>query len=247
MTTLTGMSAVSAEGLTKRYGARRGVQDVSFTVGAGQVCALLGRNGAGKTTTMRLLVGLSRSDRGHARLLGQPVSLAAGVLARVGVMIDGPGFVPHLSGLSNLKLLWRSAGRDWPPPALERSLALAGLGQAIDRKVKSYSMGMRQRLMLVQALMGAPDVVVMDEPGNGLDPAELRALREHLAAMAGAGAAILISSHLLAEVELLASHVVVLDDGAVRASGSLDELTAGQAGRLEDVFLDLTGSGDVSR
>jgi ABC-type transport system involved in cytochrome bd biosynthesis fused ATPase/permease subunit len=134
MTTVTGLSAVSAEGLTKRYGAPRGVEDVSFTVSAGQVCALLGRNGAGKTTTMRLLVGLSRSDRGRAWLLGEPVALAAGVLARVGVMIDGPGFVPHLSGLSNLRLLWRTAGRDCPPAALERSLALAGLGPAIKKR-----------------------------------------------------------------------------------------------------------------
>jgi ABC-type multidrug transport system ATPase subunit len=155
MTTVTEIPAVSAEGLSKRYGSHRGVQDVSFTVGAGEVCALLGRNGAGKTTTMRLLVGLSGSDRGSARLLGQPVGLAAGVLARVGVMIDGPGFVPHLSGLSNLKLVWRAAGREWPPPALEQSLALAGLEPAIDRRVKTYSMGMRQRLMLAQALMGA--------------------------------------------------------------------------------------------
>ncbi len=247
MTTATEMSAVSAEALTKRYGSRRGVQDVSFVVGAGEVCALLGRNGAGKTTTMRLLVGLSRADRGRACLLGQPVALAAGVLARVGVMIDGPGFVPHLSGLSNLRLLWRAAGRTWPPPALESSLELAGLGVAIDRKVKSYSMGMRQRLMLVQALMSSPDVLVLDEPANGLDPAEVRALREHLAAMATAGAAILISSHLLAEVELLASHVVLLDDGAVRASGRLDELTAGAEERLEDVFMQMTRSGDVAR
>lgn len=155
--------------------------------------------------------------------------------------------MPHLSGLSNLKLMWRAAGRQWPPPALEPSLALAALGPAVERRVKTYSMGMRQRLMLIQALMGAPDVLVLDEPANGLDPAEVRALREHLAAMAAGGAAILISSHLLAEVELLASHVVVLDGGAVRASGRLDELTAGARGRLEDVFLDLIGSGDVAR
>ncbi len=247
MTTVIERSAVSAEGLTKRYGARRGVHDVSFTVGAGEICALLGRNGAGKTTTMRMLVGLARCDSGSATLLDRPVALAASVLARVGVLIDGPGFVPHLSGRSNLKLLWRASGRAWPTPALERSLALAGLGAAIDRKVKSYSMGMCQRLMLAQALMGAPEVLVLDEPANGLDPAEVRALREHLTAIAADGAAILISSHLLSEVELLASHVVVIDDGMVRAAGRLDELTAGGGTRLEDVFLDLTGSGDVAR
>ncbi len=217
-------SAVSAERLTKRYGRRRGVQDVSFTVEPEQVCALLGPNGAGKTTTMRMLVGLSRADSGCARLLGRPSRLAADVLASVGVLIDGPAFVPHLSGWRNLELLWRAGGRAWPPPALEASLALAGLGSALHRRVKSYSMGMRQRLTLAQALMGAPQVLVLDEPANGLDPGEVRALREHLAALAENGAAVLISSHLLAEVELLASHVVVLDDGKVLTSGALDRL-----------------------
>jgi ABC-2 type transport system ATP-binding protein len=224
---------VSADGLTKRYGSHRGVHDVSFTVNLGEICALLGRNGAGKTTTLRMLVGLSRCDRGHARLLGQSVGLAAGVLTQVGVVIDGPAFVPHLSGMRNLKLLWRAGGRAWPPPALDAGIGLAGLGSAIDRKVKSYSSGMRQRLMLAQALMGAPRVLVLDEPANGLDPDEVRALRTHLTTMAADGVAVVISSHLLAEVELLASHLVVLDEGAVQASGPLDQLLSGDIYEVE--------------
>ena len=216
--------AVAADGLTKRYGKRRGVDDVSFAVRPGEICALLGPNGAGKTTTMRMLVGLSRPDHGSARLLGQPIRLAAGVLARVGVVIDGPAFVPHLSGWRNLRLLWRAGGRSWPPPALAQSLELAGLGAAIDRRVKSYSMGMRQRLTLAQALMGDPDVLVLDEPANSLDPGEVRALREHLARRAENGAAVLISSHLLAEVELLATNAIVIDHGAIVADGPLSEL-----------------------
>jgi len=252
-----GTPAVAADGLTKHYGGRRGVDDVTFGVGRGEICALLGRNGAGKTTTMRMLVGLSRPDRGSARLLGEPSRPAAGVLARVGVLIDGPAFVPHLSGWRNLRLLWRAGGRDWPPPALEESLALAGLGGMIDRKVKSYSMGMRQRLALAQALMGRPDVLVLDEPVNGLDPGEVRAVREYLLARSADGAAILISSHLLAEVELLASHAVVVDHGSVVANGRLDQLLeeeacdpdAGLPGaraprRLEDVFLALVAEAD---
>jgi ABC-type multidrug transport system ATPase subunit len=216
--------AVQAEELTKRYGRRRGVDGVGFTVERGQICALLGPNGAGKTTTMRLLVGLCRADRGAARLLGAPSRLAAEVLARVGVLIDGPAFVPHLSGRRNLELLWRAGRRSWPPPALEAGLRLAGLGDALDRKVKSYSMGMRQRLMLAQALMGRPDVLVLDEPANGLDPGEVRALREHLSGLAADGVAVLISSHLLAEVELLSTHVVVMNEGAVVAAGRLEDL-----------------------
>jgi ABC-type multidrug transport system ATPase subunit len=146
------------------------------------------------------------------------------VLARVGVAIDGPGFVPHLSGRRNLELAWRAAGRGWPPPALKSSLDLAALGEALDRKVKGYSMGMRQRLMLAQALMGDPEVLILDEPANGLDPGEVRTFREHLSRLATGGAAILISSHLLAEIELLATHCMVMNEGAVITAGRLEDL-----------------------
>ncbi len=220
---------VVASGLTKRYGKQRGVQDVSFAVDAGEICGLLGPNSAGKTTTIRMLVGLSRPDFGAAKLLGQSTRLGADVLKRVGVLIDGPGLVPHLTGRRNLELLCIASGQTWPPPALESGLELAGLGAALDRKVKGYSMGMRQRLMLAQALMGGPEVLILDEPANGLDPGELRALREYLVGLARDGVAVLISSHLLAEVEALASHVVVMAEGSVVASGRLDELLAGGA------------------
>ncbi|HKD88316.1 MAG TPA: ABC transporter ATP-binding protein [Streptosporangiaceae bacterium] len=216
--------AVAAHGLSKSYGRRRAIKGVSFAVERGQICGLLGPNGAGKTTTMRVLVGLSRPDAGAARLLGEQSRLAAGVLARVGVAIDGPAFVPHLSGRRNLELAWRAGSRRWPPPALNGSLELAGLGAAVDQKVKGYSMGMRQRLMLAQALMGAPEVLILDEPANGLDPGEVRTLREHLRRLAAGGAAILISSHLLAEIELLATHCVVMNEGAVITAGSLEDL-----------------------
>ena len=222
---MTDTVALTACGLTKSYGHRRGIEQVTFEVEHGQICGLLGPNGAGKTTTMRVLVGLSRPDGGAARLLGEPSRLAAGVLARVGVAIDGPAFVPHLSGRRNLELAWRAGGRTWPPPALEESLELAGLGEALDtKKVKSYSMGMRQRLMLAQALMGGPEVLILDEPANGLDPGEVRTLREHLRRLAERGAAILISSHVLAEIELLATHVVVMNAGAVVTAGRLEDL-----------------------
>ena len=123
-------AAVAAHGLTKSYRGRRAIEGVTFEVERGQICGLLA-HGAGKTTTMRVLVGLSRPDGGAASLLGEPSRLAAGVLARVGVAIDGPAFVPHLSGLRNLELAWKAGGRRWPPPALEESLELAGLGRAL--------------------------------------------------------------------------------------------------------------------
>ncbi len=216
--------AVAAHGLSKSYGRHRAIEDVSFNVERGQICGLLGPNGAGKTTTMRVLVGLSRPYHGTAQLLGEPSRLAAGVLARVGVAIDGPAFVPHLSGRRNLELAWRAGKRRWPPPALRPSLELAGLGDALDRKVKGYSTGMRQRLMLAQALMGDPEVLILDEPANGLDPGEVRTLRECLRRLTAGGAAVLISSHLLAEIELLATHCVVMNEGAVITAGRLEEL-----------------------
>lgn len=221
-------AVIGASGLSKRYGRRQAVRGLGFAVGAGQVCALLGPNGAGKTSTIRMLVGLSRPDEGEARILGEPVRLGAPVLRRVGVLIDGPAFVPHLSGTANLRLLWAATGREWPPPALDDALDLAGLGAAVNRKVRGYSMGMKQRLMLAQALMRAPDVLILDEPANGLDPAEVRALRERLGELARGGAAVLVSSHQLAEVQQLATHAVVMNRGRLVASGALDELLGGE-------------------
>ncbi len=220
---------ICARGLSKRYGRRQAVTGLGFTVESGQICALLGPNGAGKTSTMRMLVGLSTPGEGSARILGEPVGLGAGVLRRVGVLIDGPAFVPHLTGTANLKLLWSATRRTWPPPALDDALDLAGLGPAIDRKVKGYSMGMKQRLMLAQALMRAPEVLILDEPANGLDPAEVRALREHLGVLAGRGAAVLVSSHQLAEVQQLATHIVVMNHGRLVTAGPLADLL-GDAG-----------------
>jgi len=175
------------------------------------------------------------------------VSLGAPVLRRVGVLIDGPAFVPHLSGTANLKLLWSAAGRSWPPPGLTEALELAGLGKAVDRKVKGYSMGMKQRLTLAQALMRRPDVLILDEPANGLDPAEVRDLRQHLATRAAAGATVLISSHQLAEVQLLATHIVVMNHGRLVTAGTLDTLLRGSGTAaspahqsLEDAYLTMT-------
>ena len=235
--------AIEAHDVSKRYRRVNAVDHVTLAVRPGQVCALLGPNGAGKTSTMRILVGLSRPDTGHARIAGEPVSLGAPVLRRTGVLIDGPAFVPHLSGLRNLKLLWAAARQPWPPPGLDAALDLAGLGPALDRRVKGYSTGMKQRLALAQAMMREPDVLILDEPANGLDPAEIRALRRHLAARAATGAAVLVSSHLLAEVQQLATHIVVMNRGRLIAAGPLTDVL-GEAGNLEDAFLALTGGAD---
>jgi ABC-type multidrug transport system ATPase subunit len=231
---------IRARQLAKRYGRRQAVSELSFDVEAGQICALLGPNGAGKTTTMRMLVGLSSPDIGRPSILGEPVGLGASVLRRVGVLIDGPGFVPHLTGRANLKLLWSATRQVWPPPALSEALDLAGLGVTLDRKVKGYSMGMKQRLMLAQALMRKPDVLILDEPANGLDPAEVRALREHLTELARQGAAVLVSSHQLAEVQQLATHIVVMNHGRLITAGRMDELLS-DGKSLEEVFLTMTG------
>jgi ABC-2 type transport system ATP-binding protein len=220
---------IRAHELSKQYGRRQAVRRLSFAVEAGQICALLGPNGAGKTSTMRMLVGLSSPESGTARILGKPVCLGADVLRRVGVLIDGPAFVPHLTGAANLRLFWSATRRVWPPPALDDALDLAGLGQAIDRKVKTYSMGMKQRLILAQALMRAPDVLILDEPGNGLDPAEIRNLRQYLGNLAQQGAAVLVSSHQLAEVQQLATHIVVLNHGRLVTAGPITVLL-GDAG-----------------
>ncbi len=211
-------------GLTKRY--RNGhlaVDDLSFRVERGQVCGLLGPNGAGKTTTLRMLMGLIHPDAGEIRIFGEPVRPGSPVLARLGSFVEGPGFLPHLSGIDNLELYWKAAGRG--EAYLDEALKIAGLGDAIRRPVRTYSQGMRQRLAIAQAMLGLPDLLVLDEPTNGLDPPQIAEMREVLVRYAAEGRTVIISSHMLAEVEQTCSDVVVMHRGTLVAAGPVSEIT----------------------
>jgi ABC-2 type transport system ATP-binding protein len=219
--------AIEVVGLTKDFSAGvRAVDDLSFVVSHGEVCGLLGPNGAGKTTTLRALVGLLSPTKGSARLLGVTMTPSNPVLTRTGTMIEHAEFVPFLSGMRNLQIYWQAGGGDFATANVEEALAVADLGDAVHRKVKTYSQGMRQRLGIARALLGRPEVLVLDEPTNGLDPGEMREIRELLIRLAGRGVTVLLSSHLLAEVEQVCSHVVVMDKGKLVAAGTIDELTA---------------------
>ena len=226
--------AIEAVGLSKHFGSVQAVNDLSFTVEPGQVVGLLGPNGAGKTTTVRMIVGLIAANAGRARLLGEEVRPSAPVLRRVGLLVEKPAFVPYLSGMRNLMLHWAAGGDSWPPSGLDAAIDLANLGDAIDRKVKGYSQGMRQRLGIAQALMHNPDLLVLDEPTNGMDPAETRRMRVGLAELHSRGTTVLLSSHLLAEVEQICSHVLVVDRGTLVAAGTVAEIIgASQSATIE--------------
>jgi len=216
---------IEIDSLTKRFRPERlAVDAVTFAVERGQVCGLLGPNGAGKTTTLRMLLGLVHPDAGYSTILGERVRPGHPVLSRVGTLVERPAFIPHLSGRANLRLWWRAGAAAWPPPALDEALAIAGLGEDLDRKVKTYSQGMRQRLGIAQALMPGPSVIVLDEPTNGLDPGETKEFRELLRRVSGSERAALVSSHLLAEIEQSCTHAVVMDRGRLVASGSVGDL-----------------------
>ncbi|WP_424890924.1 alpha/beta fold hydrolase [Streptomyces sp. XH2] len=220
-------------GLSKRYAKstdRYAVRDLSFRVERGQVLGLLGPNGAGKTTTLRMLMGLIRPDGGEVRVFGQAVRPGAPVLSRVGAFVEGAGFLPHLSGRANLDLYWQATGRPAEDAHLDEALEIAGLGPALERAVRTYSQGMRQRLAIAQAMLGLPDLLILDEPTNGLDPPQIREMREVMIRYAAAGRTVIVSSHLLSEVEQTCSHLVVMDRGRL--------VTAGPVG-------DIVGSGDT--
>ncbi|MEU6536517.1 CocE/NonD family hydrolase [Streptomyces sp. NPDC047000] len=215
-------------GLSKRYARssdRYAVRDVSFRVEKGQVLGLLGPNGAGKTTTLRMLMGLITPDAGEIRVFGHAVRPGAPVLSRVGAFVEGAGFLPHLSGLENLELYWRATGRPAEDAQLAEALEIAGLGEALARAVRTYSQGMRQRLALAQAMLGLPDLLILDEPTNGLDPPQIREMREVMIRYAAAGRTVIVSSHLLAEVEQSCTHLVVMDRGRLVQAGPVAEIT----------------------
>ena len=224
-------------------GGLRAVDGVTFDVPRGVVLGLLGPNGAGKTTTMRMIMGLIRPTDGAVFVFGSRVGNGAPVLSRIGSFVEGPGFLPHLSGRANLDLYWRASGREGDAN-IDEVLTIAGLGDAIDRKVRTYSQGMRQRLGIAQAMLGTPDILLLDEPTNGLDPPQIREMRTVVQDYAATGRTVIISSHLLSEVEQTCSHVVVMNHGKVISTGTVAELLAGRTGlRLEDVFLELVGEG----
>jgi ABC-2 type transport system ATP-binding protein len=222
---LTGVPLVVND-VVKTYGdGFRAVDGVSFRAETGHIVGLLGPNGAGKTTVIRMLLGLIRPDSGSIYIHGQPVHAGADVLNSVGAFIEGPGFLPHLTGRANLTAYWQATGRPLEEAHLDEALHIAGLGSAIDRKVRGYSHGMRQRLGIAQAMLGMPPLLVLDEPTNGLDPPQIRAMRAVLAEYAAAGRTVILSSHLLSEVEHTCSHVVVMDKGKVVLTGAVEELT----------------------
>src|SRR5205807_1078927 len=165
-----------------------------------------GPNGAGKTTTLRMLVGLVHPNAGEARLFGARVKPGVQTLRRVGVLVEEPAFVPYLSGMKNLELFWRAGSQKMSEADLDGSLEVADLGDAINRKVKTYSHGMKQRLGIAQALLGKPDLLILDEPTTGLDPQQMREMRDLVRSIAQRGATVLLSSHLLGEVEQVCSH-----------------------------------------
>ncbi|MFE0904635.1 alpha/beta fold hydrolase [Streptomyces rochei] len=214
-------------GLTKRYGKsgdRYAVRDLSFRVEQGQVLGLLGPNGAGKTTTLRMLMGLIGPDGGEIRVFGHAIAPGAPVLSRVGAFVEGAGFLPHLSGRENLELYWRATGRPPEDAHLDEALEIAGLGDALARAVRTYSQGMRQRLAIAQAMLGLPDLLILDEPTNGLDPPQIREMREVMIRYAAAGRTVIVSSHLLSEVEQSCTHLVVMDRGRLVQAGPVAEI-----------------------
>ncbi|HOR14612.1 MAG TPA: alpha/beta fold hydrolase [Dermatophilaceae bacterium] len=216
---------LAVEHLVKTYAdGHRAVGDVSWRAERGQVVGLLGPNGAGKTTTLRMAMGLITPDSGAVYLGGRAVRPGAPALRGVGALVEGPGFLPHLTGRANLHAYWAATGRPIEEARLDEALDVAALGGAVDRPVRSYSHGMRQRLGIAQAMLGLPDLLVLDEPTNGLDPPQIAAMRPILQRYAAAGRTVVVSSHLLAEVEQTCSHVVVMHAGRVVTAGPVADL-----------------------
>jgi len=216
--------AVETHGLTKRFGSNVAVNDVELRVPRGSAFGYLGPNGAGKTTLIRTLLGLTRSNGGTTSLLGIPVPAERSkALAAVGAIVDEPRFHPHLTGRDNLRLLAAARGGDAArriAPSLER----VGLTERADHKVSSYSMGMRQRLGVASCLLGDPKLLILDEPMNGLDPAGMHQMREMIVSLADEGRTVMLSSHLLDEVERTCDAVAIVDRGRVIRQGPIDEL-----------------------
>jgi ABC-2 type transport system ATP-binding protein len=237
------MTELTLRGLSKTFGRVPAVRDVSLEIPAGGVTGLLGPNGAGKTTTLRMVLGLIRPTAGVALIGGRPYRQLPQPRRVVGAVLEATGFHPGRRGRDHLRIAARSTGV--PDGRVEEVLDLVELTDHADRRVGGYSLGMRQRLGLATALLGDPDVLIMDEPGNGLDPGGMAWLRGLVRGFAGSGRTVVVSSHVLAEVAQTVDRVVILDGGRLRYDGPLAALTtAGES--LEAAFLRVTEDGAIS-
>jgi ABC-type multidrug transport system ATPase subunit len=230
---------IETRGLTRQFGERRAVSDLNLSIRRGEVYGFLGPNGAGKTTTLRMLLGLIRPTSGEALVNGALPGRPEG-LAGVGAMIEQPGFYPYLSGVDNLRLMATYAGAD--PSRISGVLDLVGLGKRGRDRFGSYSQGMKQRLGLAAALLNDPPLLILDEPSNGLDPAGMAEMRDLIRDLANGGRTVLLSSHLLTEVEQICDRVGVIREGVLVAEGTVDELVGSESLRVAAEPLDAARS-----
>jgi ABC-2 type transport system ATP-binding protein len=229
--------SISVRALGKRFGPVTAVRDLTFDVQPGLVTGFLGPNGAGKSTTLRMMLGLVRPTAGEALVAGRRYADLARPRRVVGAVLETTGFHPGRRGRDHLRIAARGAGV--PPGRVDEVLERVGLTDAADRRVRGYSLGMRQRLGLAAALLGDPRVLILDEPGNGLDPGGLAWLRGLLRDLAAGGRTVIFSSHVLSEVAQTVEHLIIVDAGVLRYAGPLSGL-AGPGDTLEAAFLRLT-------
>jgi len=225
--------------LVKKYKGVVAVDDLTFQISSGRITGFLGPNGAGKSTSLRCLLGLAKPTSGEATIFGAPYEALKNPLSRVGVVLDSRGFSPALSARNNLTVVARASGI--PVSRIGEVLKQTEIDDAAHRAVKGFSLGMKQRLSLAGALLGDPEVLILDEPANGLDPAGIQWLREFLRGLAAEGRTILVSSHQLAEMQNTVDDVVIINKGKLVTQGSVAEVMG--KGTLEEAFLALTTGG----
>jgi len=222
--------AVQTKGLQKSYGGRIVVDDVDLRLPVGVVSGFVGPNGAGKTTTIRMLLGLVRPTAGSGQVLGEPITEPTRYLPQVGALIEGPAFTPSLSGANNLRVLARAGGLS--TGRVSEVLDRVGLGDRGDDAYKAYSLGMKQRLGIAAALLPQPRLLILDEPTNGLDPAGIVQVRDLISSFRDEGMTVFVSSHLLVEIEQIADHLVMIQQGKLVFQGPVHELVAAQVPEL---------------
>jgi len=249
--------AIKTSQLTKRFGDQAAVDGVNLSVPKGSVFGFLGPNGSGKTTTIRMLLGLAEASDGKIELLGQEVpKRIENVLPKVGALVEGPAFYPFMSGRNNLLRIDaadRFADSSTTKKRVDAALNRVGLANAANKKVHAYSLGMKQRLGLANALLKPRELLILDEPTNGLDPQGTREVRNLIRSLADEGITVFVSSHLLSEIEMLCSHVAVMNAGRIVAQGSLEELRNEEPTRLVvgtdeiDLAVELLKSRDLGK